>query len=596
MIKQKAVRLLKSNFKYLAFFYKYLKVRLIYIVLLSFFVSLLDALSLSMFIPLFEVASGHTNTAQASGLQSFLERFDVSLTINNILLLMLVFFLFKGVARYMDVYFRASISAYFIKNMRIRLLRLISNLKYSKFMATDQGTIQNTVSVEIAGVISSYQLYISVFQNFIFVLVYIAMSLWANSKFTLIVIFGGLLSRFLLTRFYSNSEALSSSVTEKNNNFLSLVLQQVTNFKYLKSTAVMPLYVSKIMTNIDETENHQMKLGYISARVLSLREPIIISFLILAIYIQVNVLHGQLGTIVLTLLFFYRAFSSLMMVQTNWMGFLKYVGSIIHIEKFEKELATAQEHPSGKKFPGIKSEIEMRDVVFSFNTGANVIRNLSYTIPKNTTTAIVGKSGSGKTTLVNMLSGLLAPNSGEILVDGVSLREYELNSYRSTIGLISQETVVFNDTVFNNVTLWAERSEENLRLFFDVAAKVDLVDFIENAPFKENTMLGDSGVVMSGGQRQRLSIARELFKKTGLLILDEATSALDSHTERLIQESIERIKGQATIIIIAHRLSTIKSADQILLLKGGQIESSGNFRELIASSPTFASMVAMQEI
>jgi ABC-type multidrug transport system fused ATPase/permease subunit len=195
-----------------------------------------------------------------------------------------------------------------------------------------------------------------------------------------------------------------------------------------------------------------------------------------------------------------------------------------------------------------------------------------------------------------MLSGLLAPNSGEILVDGVSLREYELNSYRSTIGLISQETVVFNDTVFNNVTLWAERSEENLRLFFDVAAKVDLVDFIENAPFKENTMLGDSGVVMSGGQRQRLSIARELFKKTGLLILDEATSALDSHTERLIQESIERIKGQATIIIIAHRLSTIKSADQILLLKGGQIESSGNFRELIASSPTFASMVAMQEI
>jgi ABC-type multidrug transport system fused ATPase/permease subunit len=129
MIKQKAVRLLKSNFKYLAFFYKYLKVRLIYIVLLSFFVSLLDALSLSMFIPLFEVASGHTNTAQASGLQSFLERFDVSLTINNILLLMLVFFLFKGVARYMDVYFSASISAYFIKNNRIRQLRLLSNQK-----------------------------------------------------------------------------------------------------------------------------------------------------------------------------------------------------------------------------------------------------------------------------------------------------------------------------------------------------------------------------------------------------------------------------------------------------------------------------------
>ncbi len=564
--------------------------------MLSVFVSLLDVLSLSMFIPLFEAASGGDESKKHSVVQTYLDQFGISLTINNILLVMLVFFLFKGVARYFDVFFRARISAFFIKKMRIRLLNLISNLRYSKFIMTDQGTIQNVVSVEAAGVLAGYQLYISVFQNFIFVIVYIVMSFLSNANFTLIVIVGGVISRFVLTTFYNKSKTISFTITEKNNNFLSLVLQQITNFKYLKSTAAMPKYVKKINANINETEDQQLKIGYITAGVLASREPIIILFLIAAIYIQVNVFHGQLSTIILSLLLFYRAFSSLMMVQSSWMGFLKYTGSLTQIASFESTLASEQEHYTGEIFPGIKQDITLQNINFSFFKEQSIIKGLSYTIPKNSTVAIVGKSGSGKTTLVNLLSGLLSPDSGDILIDGVSIRKYNINTYRQNIGLISQETVVFNDTIFNNVTLWADKDQENINRFFEVIQKVDLDDFVVESRFKEETLLGDSGVIMSGGQRQRLSIARELFKKTELLILDEATSALDSHTEKLIQQSIELIKGQATIIIIAHRLSTIKSADTILLLKEGQIEASGNFKELIAKSPTFASMVQMQEM
>ncbi len=596
MIKNRLISVLKSNFKYLAFFYKYLRLKVLYIITLSVFVSLLDVLSLSMFIPLFEAASGGGDKENPSVVQAYLDQFGISLTINNILLIMLIFFLFKGLARYFDVFFRARISAFFIKRMRFRLLNLISNLRYSKFIMTDQGTIQNVVSVEAAGVLTAYQLYISVFQNFIFVIVYIAMSFLSNANFTLIVIIGGVISRFVLTKFYSRSKTISYAITEKNNAFLSLVLQQITNFKYLKSTAVMPKYVKKINANINETEDEQLKIGYITAGVLASREPIIILFLVAAIYIQVNVFLGELSTIILSLLLFYRAFSSLMMVQSSWMGFLKYTGSLTQIEIFESKLAKEQETYSGETFPGIKDNITLKDVNFSFLEEQTIINGLSHTISKNSTVAIVGKSGSGKTTLVNLLSGLLTPDSGEILIDGVDLRKYNIDTYRQNIGLISQETVVFNDTIFNNVTLWADRNQENINRFFEVIQKVDLHDFVEESRLKEETLLGDSGVIMSGGQRQRLSIARELFKKTELLILDEATSALDSHTEKLIQESIEIIKGQATIIIIAHRLSTVKSADKIVLLKEGQIEASGNFKDLIDKSPTFASMVKMQEM
>jgi subfamily B ATP-binding cassette protein MsbA len=135
-----------------------------------------------------------------------------------------------------------------------------------------------------------------------------------------------------------------------------------------------------------------------------------------------------------------------------------------------------------------------------------------------------------------------------------------------------------------------------LEKFRSVIEKVDSLEFLERSNAKEDIMLGDNGVVMSGGQRQRLSIARELYKDTEILILDEATSALDSQTEKLIQESIDRIKGSLTIIIIAHRLSTIKSADTILLLKKGQIHAEGNFQDLVKNSPVFSKMVALQEI
>jgi ABC-type multidrug transport system fused ATPase/permease subunit len=182
------------------------------------------------------------------------------------------------------------------------------------------------------------------------------------------------------------------------------------------------------------------------------------------------------------------------------------------------------------------------------------------------------------------------------LIDGVQLTHYNKDSFRAKIGYISQEAVIFNDTVFNNITFWDEPTEENVKRFWEVIKLASLNGFISNQPEAEFAVLGDNGIMVSGGQKQRISIARELYKKVDILILDEATSALDSETELVIQENIENLHGTYTMIIIAHRLSTIRNADVIYLLEKGVVSASGNFGQMLESSERFKRMVSLQEV
>jgi subfamily B ATP-binding cassette protein MsbA len=563
------------------------------------FYSLIDALSLTIFIPLFQIASGEDTDSVSQKTSYFIRFFEwigLQPNVNSVLLLMIFFFSLKALFRYVDVFYRVLATSYFVKRIRHRLLEAIANVEYAKFVTLNYGTIQNTVTGEILNVNNAFAQYISVIQNLIFVFVYLLLSFLTNPKFTLIVIVGGWLSRWVFKSLYKSSETLSLKITHQNNELSGLVLQKTGNYKYLKSTALLARYLSKINDKVNAIEKQVVVLGKNSAKVMAFREPIIVLFLVLAIFIQMNILGGKFNAIIVILLFFYRAFGSLMSVQQSWTAFLKYVGSVNHYESFLEELKTNAESTQGSSFQSFEKSVSLSNVSFAYPNGKSILNTVNLTIPKNNSIAIVGKSGSGKTTLVNLICGLLKPSTGEIAVDGQPLRTINLASFRQKIGFIAQETVVFNDTLFNNVTFWDEKNEYNVKRFNEAIKKVDLEAFMQRSENGPDTILGDSGVVMSGGQRQRLSIARELYKNIEILILDEATSALDSQTEKFIQESIENLKGQLTIIIIAHRLSTIKHADTIVLLKDGEVEASGNYQELLQKSATFAQMVALQEL
>ena len=183
-----------------------------------------------------------------------------------------------------------------------------------------------------------------------------------------------------------------------------------------------------------------------------------------------------------------------------------------------------------------------------------------------------------------------------MMIDGLDSQEVNIHSFQKRIGYITQEPVVFDDTIYNNVTFWAEKTLENQDRFQEALRKASILDFVMEQPKQENARLGNNGINLSGGQKQRISIARELYKEVDLLFMDEATSALDSETERAIQENIDALKGQYTILIIAHRLSTIKNADRVVVLNRGEIERIGTYKELIEKSNSFRRMVELQEL
>jgi subfamily B ATP-binding cassette protein MsbA len=205
------------------------------------------------------------------------------------------------------------------------------------------------------------------------------------------------------------------------------------------------------------------------------------------------------------------------------------------------------------------------------------------TIPSKSSIAIVGGSGSGKTSLVDLITLTNRPSKGKLYIDGVLNSDIKKSSWRSQLGYVSQDSVIFDDTVANNISMWEndinkDKLNENL---INAAKQANILDFINSLPNGFNTLVGDRGILLSGGQKQRIFIARELFRNPKLLILDEATSALDSESEKNIQNSVELLQGKITVIIIAHRLSTIKGVDKIFLLDNGEIVESGSYDQLM---------------
>ena len=256
------------------------------------------------------------------------------------------------------------------------------------------------------------------------------------------------------------------------------------------------------------------------------------------------------------------------------------------LQSFQEDLKTNQIISKGDIPFRFKNKIELSNLSFSYND-EKIIDSVSLEILKNQTVAIIGESGSGKTTLVNLISGLLRSDSGNISIDGTYLIDIDKNTFHKKIGYITQEPVIFNDSVFNNVTFWDDKNEQNTKRFFAALKKASLFETVTNMKLKEDELLGNNGINLSGGQKQRISIARELYKDVEILIMDEATSALDTETEKRIQENIEALKGKYTIIVIAHRISTIKNVDRVVLLDKGKIIETGTFSQIIKKHPHY---------
>lgn len=251
-----------------------------------------------------------------------------------------------------------------------------------------------------------------------------------------------------------------------------------------------------------------------------------------------------------------------------------------------------EDKPDARELKGLRDKIEFRHVHFSYDGTREVIDDISFEIRRGQTVALVGPSGGGKSTLSELLPRFYDPTSGEILIDGISLRDYTQDSVRAHMSVVAQDTVLFNDTIEGNIAMGRPSAthEEIVE-----AAKVANADsFIRECPEGYNTNIGDRGVKLSGGQRQRLSIARAVLKNPDILILDEATSALDTESEKLVQDALNNLLKGRTSVVIAHRLSTIHNADKIIVVDHGRIAEQGTHAELMARNGIYAKLIEMQ--
>ena len=256
------------------------------------------------------------------------------------------------------------------------------------------------------------------------------------------------------------------------------------------------------------------------------------------------------------------------------------------------EKADIIDSPNAKPITPLKNAVEFKDVSFTYDDKTQVIKDLNLKVNAGEALAIVGSSGGGKTTLVNLIPRFYDVTGGSITIDGEDIRDATLKSLRGQIAIVTQQTILFNDTIRNNIAYGdLDRSEEEI---VEAAKAAHALEFIERLPDGFDTVIGESGAKLSGGQRQRLSIARALLKNAPILILDEATSALDTESEREVQKALENLMRNRTTFVIAHRLSTIRNSDRIIVMQDGKIIEEGDHKTLLQKKGVYEMLHNMQ--
>jgi len=270
----------------------------------------------------------------------------------------------------------------------------------------------------------------------------------------------------------------------------------------------------------------------------------------------------------------------------------KAEASLVRVMEILDADVKVDEIPNPVPVKDLKSDIHFKDVGFYYNQDRTIIKNFDLTIPKGKTVALVGQSGSGKTTIANLLTRFYDVTEGSIEIDGENIKNLNLKDYRSLLGMVTQESVLFNDTIYNNIAMGKENAAREE--IIEAAKIANAHQFIESLPDGYDTNIGDDGNKLSGGQKQRVSIARAVLKNPPIMILDEATSALDTESERYVQDALEKMMANRTSLVIAHRLSTIQKADHIVVMEKGDIIEQGSHQELMENNGTYRKLVELQ--
>ncbi len=589
--------------RYLRIFRSHLGRRLYLIFALAILAAAMEGIGITLLLPL--ISALEVNLLGDAQTPEMISKIVTALGLEKspfgLLLLVWAAFLLKGLITFAYQAYGGILQANLQYQLQRRLYEGIISINYAFYADRSTGHFVNLINSQVSAFYQSYATYQQFMVNAIKAITYLGIAMLVAWRFGLMAIVAGVI--LILAFRYLNSivKQLSIDTVSEMTVLNKLLVQLVQAFKYLTSTNRMPELSAPIESSMGKVRGYRRRqmvwFGFTSA----LTEPLSVSLILTVIIIQVALLHQSLAPILVSILLFHRGMTALMTLQSQWQQTMNNIGAV---EVLEREFAAMKTHRdgNGSRFaPNLSEGMELRDVSYAYpGTVQPALSQVDLNIPARSTVALVGRSGAGKSTLVDLLTLLLRPSDGDIYIDGVAASELEKGSWRRQIGYVSQETVVFDDSIAANVVMrpvTPDTDQMTLDSIHRAISKAHLDDVISQLPDGIWTQVGERGIRLSGGQRQRLFIARELFRQPRLLILDEATSALDGESEARVQESIDELKGEVTLVVIAHRLTTVRKADLIYVLEAGRVVECGTYEDLRdRPEGQFAAMIELQSL
>jgi ABC-type multidrug transport system fused ATPase/permease subunit len=590
---------LKNLFKYWSFFKDYIGRHLYLYIFANLVLSFVEIIGFSLFAPL--VTQVFVTSETSDPISIYFEKTLNFLDLPNTLIVTIAFIIIlmclKALILYCCQFYGYILLGSFTSKLRKHIINLFSTMTYRYYCKQNTGDLTNTVIIETNRTINAFKKYIQYIAVLINLSAIIIATLFFSIKFTLMALGFGLLYLIITKWVIAKSKKYSIFTTEHNGNLQSLLIQTLQSYKYLKTTSRFTEIIKRTFTEIDLLVSLIVRGGGLSSFMKSFSEPFTVLVLMIFIYVQIEVLHQPFSEIIVIILLLFKLVKKITESLSMWQKFSAQTGGIDCVQD-NLIVLSEQLEQFGQQCLKSTPSFELKNISFSY-ADTPVLNKINLSIQPNSMVALVGASGSGKTTIVDLLTGILRQDTGQILINGTELFDLDMNKYRHGIGLVPQDIVLFDDTIANNISLWQADINNPLEKekVKKAAQKANCYDFISKTTNGFESLIGDRGLLLSGGQKQRLAIARELYKKPDILILDEATSALDSESEICIQKSIDALKGQLTVIIIAHRLSTIKNCDKIFVLEDGYILESGSFNELLSLPDSkFSKMCLMQKL
>jgi subfamily B ATP-binding cassette protein MsbA len=520
-------------------------------------------------------------------------------TLVFICLLAISLFFLKNLFRYLASYVITFLRTGIVKDIRDNLYHKIVELPIAYFSEKRKGDIIARMTSDVQEVENSILTSIeTIVREPLTVIIAISIMLFMSVKLTLFVFILLPVSGFIISSISKKLKSNSAKAQKENGNFLSFIEETLTGLRIIKGFNAESVIAKKF--NKSTLNFKQLMTSVIHRQTLAspmsefLGSATIISILW---YGGTEVLSNTsslqpdefMGYIVL----FYTVLNPIKLITTTFYNIQKGEASAERIMVVLNTENSIKDLPNAIIKEDFTNKIEFKNISFKYKK-EYVLKDFSLTIHKGETVALVGQSGSGKSTLANLITRFYDVNSGDILIDNNNIKDVTKKSLRDLMGIVSQDSILFNDTIANNIKLGTQNATDSAIL---EAAKIANADeFIQNLPEKYHTNIGDSGNTLSGGQKQRLSIARAVLKNPPIMILDEATSALDTESEQLVQTALEKMMKNRTSLVIAHRLSTIQKADKIIVLKKGKIVEQGKHEELLSKKGEYFKLVTMQSL